>query len=436
MILQGPRCFLTLTCALGVGLVLAGLQGPWIKFPLSPPLFIDDFVLPIAGFQLNSLKSFIGILLLIIVGAWLFGYRLVSALASLAVLALFTCFVVYAWGNHHWLVVYITESEQRDFLQTILSRYYWPNLNPEPATILLPQFEYLSDRVILFWHMTGWGWVWVLSGIVLLLMNSFYSRVSVLTTLLSMVILLFFMITMSSALMAERNQRHGDEMLSSGYPEKAIFAYERALLSSPELHHSRPFAMKSSHAYYLLEGEESPFAYLYILGGREASFARKYAKNMDGEALKLAQLSLPALLETPSEGDALNPLQHAIISQSIIEINRNLITQGFNDYENGALSSSLLAFQQALKNDPNQIHAQFFVAHIFKELGLFDNAIETLQRTLPSIANSPLRADLLCTIGEAYEDAGQPLLARKAYGECLDSDSLFNYRAVRNLAGS
>ena len=47
-----------------------------------------------------------------------------------------------------------------------------------------------------------------------------------------------------------------------------------------------------------------------------------------------------------------------------------------------------------------------------------------------------LRADLLCSIGDGHTRAQHPMQARQAYTECLETDSLYNYRAVFDLGGT
>jgi len=419
----------------GIALVLGGLQGPWIKLPLSSSLFATDFSSPVFNLIPSSLQDLLLLMMLIIAIGWLFKLRVFSALASVVALGLFVYFFIFIWGvDHHWFAVYITESEQRTFLQNTLNRYYWPNLNPEPATILLSKFEYLHEQLALFWHMAGWGWVLTFSGMALLYFNALFDRVTVWPVILATAVLIIFIITaMYPFFKAELSQRHGDAMLSSGYPEKAITAYDKALRLYPALGYSRPFAMKSSHAYYLLDGDYSALAYLYLAGANAQSITKKSGKKSDSNGFNRARL---LFLDGSNKEYSSTPLQRVIMNQSVDENIRILISQGHNAYEKRDLSASLVAFQQALKSDPSQIHAQFFTAHIFKELGLFDNAISTLNSILLTITNKPLRADLICTIGETYQDSGYLLQAREAYRQCFDNDSLFNYRAVRNLGGT
>jgi predicted negative regulator of RcsB-dependent stress response len=89
-----------------------------------------------------------------------------------------------------------------------------------------------------------------------------------------------------------------------------------------------------------------------------------------------------------------------------------------------------------LAREPSQLHVRFFIAHGMKELGLYSEAVAVLEDALRTLDHSSLRADLLCTIGDALQRSGDTLAARQAYQSCLDSDSLFNYRALLRVSGT
>jgi hypothetical protein len=82
------------------------------------------------------------------------------------------------------------------------------------------------------------------------------------------------------------------------------------------------------------------------------------------------------------------------------------------------------------------LHIAFFLAHVQRELGLLNNAVAGLEAMLRGVEQDSLRADLLCTLGDAFSQGRQPLAARSAYVQCLETDSLFNFRAVLNLGGT
>jgi Flp pilus assembly protein TadD len=131
-----------------------------------------------------------------------------------------------------------------------------------------------------------------------------------------------------------------------------------------------------------------------------------------------------------------SPLEMAILQQSIEEYRKIRIQQGLNAYAEGHASLSLGLLQEVLSADQSQLHTGFFLAHMQRELGLFPEAISTLDETLRLVDHDSIRADLFCTLGDAYSQGGDSLQARAAYMKCIQADSLFNFRAVLDLGGT
>lgn len=420
---------------LAVGLLLAGTQGPWLDFPLSSALYAKDFALPWPNLGQASFRSILILIALLAGVGWLFGLRLVTLSAGFGALLVLSYFFHSWMMNDQWLPRFLAESEQREALQAFLTHYYWPNLNPEPTTTLQSDFEYLPDQVRVFWHASGWGWGFCLAGVILLLLENLFTTPA--ATLSTLVIVLVSGLAIGTLLYpvvnAEFNHRLGDELLASGRPREAIAAFETALRANPVLQYSDSFVKKSSRAFYQLEGENSLMGGLYLTSFRTQWVTGKPLSKPAGEHLVKSAQILTDVIHSAYRGTL---LEMAILHQSLREYSKILIEQGLNAYAEGDLAVSLGLFQEAMLIDRQQLHAAFFQAHVQRELGLATDSIATLKEILGQVEHDSLRADLLCTIGDALDLAHKPLEARAAYMQCLKADSLFNFRAVLDLGGT
>jgi tetratricopeptide (TPR) repeat protein len=420
---------------LGALLLLAGAQGPWLEFPLSSTLYTADFASPWPVPGIASLKVLLILIGLVAGLGWLLGMRLLSLLAGMAALALLAAFFCTWSIQEQWLIRFLSESDQRIAIDEFLSYYYWPNNNPEPTTKLVKEFRYLHEQAQVFWYASGWGWVLCLTGAVLVLLDNLFSTpVSGASSFTVLVVTGMLLVIILFPLgQGEFKQREGDDLLASGQPREAIAAYTTALHLNPVLRHSGRFLIKASRAFFQLEGEGSPLASLYlgnyqdrwVVGEPLSIPAKQRLVRSNRSLMKGLNVDYPDL-----------SLQTAVLHQTGREYIKGLVLEGLGAYANGELSVSSDLFQKALAMDPQQLHTGFYLAHVQRELGLFDDAIATLEVLVGRVKHKSVRADLLCTIGDVQTSAQRPLLARQAYTQCLENDSLFNYRAVVDLGGT
>ena len=420
---------------IGTGLLLAGALGPWLDFPLSASLYPKDLLVHWPELGMISVKTMLLLIGLLAGVAWLSGIRLLMLIASLAA-AMVLLYFVYSWlSNDQWLPRYLSESEQREAVQAFLSQYYWPNLNPEPTVTLETDYEYLPDQLRVFWYSSGWGFGFCMLGLILLLLD--YLMVTPAKGLASMTIVLLLgttvLVLFFPLLNAEFKQRQGDELLGSGRIRDAISTYETTLRMNPLLQDSKRFLLKASRAYYQLEGENSLLGGYYLASSRTRWVIGSPLSEATRQDLEQSAKILTNVLQSDYRGTL---LETAILHQSIEEYHKILIEQGLDAYAEAQPSRSLSLFQEALHGDKKQLHAGFFLAHVQRELGLVPDAVTTLGEMLKLVDHDTIRADLLCTLGDTYSRGQQPLMARKAYTECLKADSLYNFRAVFDLGGT
>ena len=227
--------------------------------------------------------------------------------------------------------------------------------------------------------------------------------------------------------------RQGDAFLASGKPADAIAAYEKALQMNPLLNHSHGFLTKASRGFYELEGTDSPLAVLYLNSIRINWLTGDPLSSGVSERLAESNRILSNVLFVDFQGSS---LQSAILHYSIIEYIRSLVTQGLDAYTAGKIPVGIDLLRKALSMDRNQLHTGFYLAHLQIQMGLVDEAVVTLKDMLELVDHTSIRADLLCTLGDAYTSADRSIQAREAYMQCLEEDSLLNYRAVYNLGGT
>jgi tetratricopeptide (TPR) repeat protein len=425
----------TLLGLLGVGLLILGSQGPWLDFPLTAALYAKDFTSPWADLGLVSLSSVLTGISVFAGISWLLGLRGLSLFAGLTAVLVMIIFF-HSWLlSETWLPRFIHESEQREALQGFLTHYYWPNLNPEPTTTLEKDFEYLLDQLRVFWSATGWGWGFFSLGVVLIMLDNLF--LSPLWRLGSLAILctavIFVVVLLYPLLNAELEHRRGDTLLNSGQLSKAISAYQTALRLNPNLQTSNRFIVKASRAYYQLEGEDSLLGLLYRASARIRSGIGQPLSKPAKENLEKSSQILSRVLHTPYQGSA---LESAILQQARKDYMHSLREQGLDAYVEGDLSVSLSLLERAFADNRKELYTGFLLAHVQRELGLVADSIALLDEILELVEHDSTHADLLCTLGDAFIQAQQPWRAREAYRRCLENDTLFNFRAVRNLSGT
>jgi len=435
MIDRRHRFTLSIVGLLGVGLLMGGALGPWLDFPLSASLFPKELPLPWPEAGETSLRTLmLGLGLLAGIG-WLLRVRLLTLGAGL-VAAVVLIHFVHTWMLHdQWMLRYLSESEQREALKAFLSNYYWPNLNPEPTVRLETDFEYLTDQLRVFWYSSGWGFSFCVVGLILLLLDQLMATPAVgLTSLVILVnIAAVVMLWFFPLFNAELKQRSGDELLGSGQLRDAISTYATSLRMNPALEYSKRFLHKASRAYYQMEGENSLLGGLYLASTRSRWQVGQPLIDTARETLDHSAKILSLVLHSSYQGSL---LERAILRQSAQEYRKVRVEQGLDALASGQPSLSLSLFQEAFEQDRRQVHIGFFLAHVQRELGLVSETVATLETTLQQVEHTSIRADLWCSLGDALSRGRQPLEARHAYVQCLEADSLFNFRAILSLGGT
>lgn len=420
------------------GLVLAimGSRGAWINLPISGsfPGAMDELLSLRKVIEIFRWAFLVTILLAGVCG--LFRYRLISLQITFVSLLIILGFVVYSlFYEYRWFVSYIEQSEERLALQSFITRYYWPNVNPDHTVVLTSTYEYLWERLLLNWDIIGVGLKVVFMGVIILLLTGVMQEpvTSRFNAITGAALFVGMLVVLVPLIRADYIHHQGDALLGAGDYRQALEAYDAAFRVDPMLEYSAPFLIKVSRLYYHLEGEYSVSGGLYMLhtaarnvGGQ--SFTPAFRKTLNKTRLVIDNISLMEYKSTA--------LQNAVIRQANKEDARLWILQGQVEYSSGKYEESLNSFRHALKRDGMNVHAQFFIANALSKSDRDEDSLAVLKSALGLVWTKQLRADFQCTIGDVYEKLEKPLLAREAYTSCYDLDSVYNYRAVLSLGGT
>lgn len=418
-------------------LAISGTLGAWLQFPLTGSLKA-----PMLGGRLietpllDSQGALLTIVIALVIAGWLVGLRWLLVACGLALLALAGWFYLdLVAGDQGWLVRFVSESGQRVALENFTEDLYWPNLNPEPTAALVSEFEHLPERIRAAWGAVGKGWLHtVAAGAAILAAVAIGSRLYTLLALAGVLSVALGLVAAGYPLIqAELEHRKGDAYLAAGRPRAALLAYESAIRADPVLAESRPFLVKASYAYLILLGKSSDLAVVYLADTRNTGTPELELTPAMQQRLTDAHLLLKRVGDTLSPA---GPLEGAIRRQASTLDSRLWVTQGSMALNAGLPSEALQAFRRALAKNPRALDALFFLGHTELLLGMRQQAITTLARTLALVRNAPIRADVACTLGDALRGETRLTAARSEYARCLALDDIYNFRAVRSLGGT
>jgi len=229
-------------------------------------------------------------------------------------------------------------------------------------------------------------------------------------------------------LQAEKAHNAGDKFLINGQAQLALHYYTEAVKYNPALSLSTPFLIKVSDAYAYMSDGYHPLAQV-TEAWRLMQKARSVAQS---KKYPLYQESRKVLSQLTTLHPPLSDLEQALFELGLrlhIKLWRH---EGLAEFAQKNLNKALNAFLQA-RDD--KIAAQFYLAYTYLLLGNTQAALSLLQPLAEKVAHPDVKADIYCTIGDAYTQAKLADAARKAYTSCYKFDSIKNYRAIKALSG-
>jgi predicted negative regulator of RcsB-dependent stress response len=426
--------FLTIFLSL---IALAAVYISWLEFPLSAALNAYE----IAWNWQEYLNVSIGPIfqLCILFGCFfLLNGQLLIAMVFLSLAlaqVLFMPWHVYL-SHPDWLAGYIVESRERQQLYYFTQEKFVPNIISEPTYITIKQFETLFDQLGIAFQMLSIGWYVALFAtcailVVLLTRSKHYLRFIIVFAL----IISFGMLPNITSTIAQARaalaQHQGSQYLADNHATEALQAYGIALELNPALASSPTFLIKAADAFAMrtrgLHSSTDISKASIIIG--QSNLLDSYT------ATSSSYRQARALLHGADENYfSSTEMEKALYQLRTRLVNQLWISEGLAEYQRGELHKAMQAFQQ-VTDDDDYLVARFFLATLYIRLNTPQLALDLLQPYLHQIAHPSIKADIYCTIGDAYARANDLLNARKAYISCTKSDNTKNYRATRALSG-
>lgn len=404
--------------------------GKWLGFPLGAPLTAHDLRLTFDDREI-SLAAVLIVLstasaLLMLVSR---ATAVVLQCASLIALAI----VPFQAGmlSTGLAVDYARESRARQELGDFITNAFLPNQSLEPQFEPMLQYESLLDQLNAGLAMLGWGFYISLFGTTGLLLVSlrywrFPYRFYGVVALLSAFGVLSPLGNLWSLVSAEIAHRKGDYHLVRGRAEQAVLEYSAALDQNEALSDSTPFLIKCAIA---LDGASGGRHALSQLAPEAYLVEQRSMSRSEGTY----QAARSRLLSTWEMGPASTNLEKAL-ARLAYRLDSELWRQeGLVEARAGRWTQSLGALFRSGLSDENL--TMFYAAVAYMKLGEADAAIDLLELIEKRIHHPSFKADVRCTLGDAYTLRGEVLQAREAYIACKDSDKSDNYRVLRALSG-
>jgi hypothetical protein len=401
-------------------------RGGWIAFPMTPSV-------PGGGVMLFGLPGgllVLAVVVLALVASALSG-RVACALLLLAIALLLRVPLEAATKHADWLQSYLVQTTDRLELSQYLAKHYVLNLSPEPALVPADRIDGTDDQLRIGWLMMGRPWYLALGtciGLLTIVVSCWRSprRAPWVAGLGLLVAALVLPGPLLSLERAQARRDAGDRALAAGDGAAALAAYRDAWSMNTGLAASRPFWLRVATAYAQASGGRHASAELVrplalILQRTQQQDPATYAAAAD----RLAAVPMPAPADTLEAG-----LQRATAQlRSDLLVQQALLLDADGD--------RVAALAVMLRSDPAPTRAgRFYLADLTMQQGGWLRAAELLKDFDSRVAQTTLRADIACTMGDAFTGAGRLLEAREAYLKCKDFDELTNYRLPRALGGT
>lgn len=415
-------------------LAIASVYGRWIWFPLT-----EDIPGTNLSWYSGDRSYSVGTIfqICILCGGLLLLMRQLVALVfiSSGLALLFLAPLESIATDPEWLKTYVTESGDRLELADFMKRVYEPNIDNQPTFVAVTQFESVSDQLEIAVASLGIGWYFALFNTVgLLLILIMRWRMPVNWIPASLIVVGLLVIngygTVTHLVQAESAREQGDQYLVTGEPRRALHAYATALERNPALGHSFPFLLKVSEVYGLLYGDAHPLSSIAKLG----SFAQRPVRRIDSQRAVLKNVRV-RLLDAASQHTPSTQLERSLNKLARRMMSDIWVQEGLGEFNENNLHRAANAFQNAI-SWRDTVPTRFYLATTYIQLGNEHQAINILNVLRQQVTSSIFRANIECTLGDAYTQVGDLENARAAYLECKDHDNSQNYRVVKALSGS
>ncbi len=199
------------------------------------------------------------------------------------------------------------------------------------------------------------------------------------------------------------------------YPQ-AIQLCLRALQLSPQLRASVRLRLRIGQALLAQGIPNDPCARLYLAEQQQQAGRLEAAR----AELQLLATAAPSPIDT-------------ITSRRLAWLD---VDAGLKHYRRHHLVSAVADWEAALRHDPAQAQAAFYLGRAYFDLGRYRDSITTCHLVLGNVHHPIVRSDTEANLGDSLTRLGKYSQARRAYEMASRLDSKDNFRVIKSLGGT
>jgi tetratricopeptide (TPR) repeat protein len=323
-----------------------------------------------------------------------------------------------AFGNPDRLRALALENDQYRKMMEFSAAYLPLNRGVEPTFWPRLELGTVWDRFISSCYFLGLGWYLLVAGGLLLLLTGLaylpQAKARVLTALQALAaVALGMLLFVIQPLRAQRQLQQALVLRGEGQLEKAIQRFQNAM------HRDSWWRLGPEVPRQIGELHEQ-------LGRTDTGEFHLY----NGFQMERKNLIPSALFEyqRAAETPALRKIGQR-------ETARMLVEQGLRHYRNAVVGSALLSWQEALRADPRQMQAFYYMARAHYDQANLAVALEANQILLSRTSHRLVQANVHANLGDCYQKLGSFAQARAEYEMSKKLDNTQNFRSLIGLVG-
>jgi hypothetical protein len=348
-------------------------------------------------------------------------FRWVSMLTGGAVMLLSLHFLLsYSIFNAKDIIL-INELNQQEARIVLFSNKNLPTcfmVNPTFDPVITT--DTISDRLYATIHFSTFGWYSAMLGCVLILIAFGKLNKNIRHRNTSFIVLIstsiaYVVTIVTPFVMAEYHRNNGDYYLGVGMYYKALNEYDKYMSEDGSGIYIKSFNNHIGKIYYFIGRSDMYEAYIYrgsvYLEQNNYPMAIYYYMNAGGGDLS-----------------TMSPAGTSFIVYSYIKY-------GLNEYQNKMKDSAIEAWKQALKINPSQIEAYYYLSRAYYDVSSYEESVMAGQQFVKLSRNRIRNAEMSCNVGDSFYRMKQYDQARLFYLKSLDFVMDGNQRALMSLLG-
>lgn len=412
--------------------VLSAVFLEWLWFPLAAPLSAYEIF-----WQRMPAISWGMVFHTLIVTACICKFcklNDVSMLLSLlGLVVLFYLPLIAMIDQPRWILDYSLQSREREAFTNFVQLHYVQNVNMEPTFNSIKSVDSVINQLDIVSNMLGLGWYLAVLANFMIISQLLPVRKEIywLSSLLIILTLMPAVIEMLNKKQAEQLKQQGHQLLIQLQADTAIQKYKKAFHIAPTLFNAPQSLVKVSDAYAIATQHQHPFSKV-----SEAWVMIKQHRLLNNQTGKIkeyiqARMLLQEAVENfiPQTG-----LEIAVNNLCSRLINHLLMQEALALYAQGKYQTAIARLKHRHLGN-SYVLPEFYQAHFYTRHQDPQSAIALLQALVQRVDHPAIKADIYCSMGDAYNTMGQMEDARSAYVRCAKLDNIKNYRVIKALTG-